>query len=185
MRQLTELFAVMASRVSLIFLLLAVASGCTKGNDATPSEPAIVPFDLPSSPWPKAYVLPTILPGPLSKQLGEADVSRLTIQAYAGDPASAWLLRQYYASFTPTPSETVSDWELLAAENGDKSGASFYAARLEALGGEQNCLRAKFWYERAFAYSMSSGAAEDVSIRANLESLAQNWQMCLNRGRPK
>jgi hypothetical protein len=106
-------------------------------------------------------------------------------QGYGGDPLSAVLVAEYFAWQRPPDKRADEKWRLIAAENGDLTAAVSYAKSLELIGGEEHCLRAKFWLERAALQLQRMPRSPNVKevdpARAvGLLTLRDHWQQCLD-----
>ncbi len=133
-------------------------------------------------PWPTKMEIPPRDPNrPISAQLNAREVAQLQRQGWGGDPESALLLRQYFGETSSAVNE-IEKWERISAENGSSVGAALLASRLTELGGEQNCLRAKFWLERAASEFSASNPPAGVEVNIELEVLAEKWAQCVERG---
>lgn len=172
--------------VSAISLSIGALGGCN-GEMNEPSSPqSSVPSRLaaiPNPPWPSEFSIPeTRIDKPMRQQLSAKDITHLEKQAYVGDAHSARLIMQYYADPAASPSQEFIKWRKIAAENGDSQAAGLLSLDFERLGGEENCLRAKFWQERAL--QLGQAATDEVATThlSNLLALAQTWNECLARG---
>ena len=174
-----QLRALRAGKPSLILgpILLIVLGVAACGN-SQPSDATRDVRDVRSKP-----ALPSLDPNrPAASQLSRGQVEGLKRQALSGDPESAILLRRYFAELSPMNRAEVDRWTQVAAENGSSVGASILAASLGDLGGEENCLRKKFWLERAIQLNPND-AALVTTATINLSVLAENWDGCVARGK--
>jgi hypothetical protein len=136
-----------------------------------------------AKPWPTKVAIPQWNSSRrVSDQLSTAQVAQLKRQAWGGDPASAYLLHLYYVDLPSASREDSVTWLHIAAENGHGVAASNLASYFQRLGGEQNCLRAKFWYERAIERLADNPGAATAIKNMNLAELAESWEGCLERG---
>jgi hypothetical protein len=155
----------------------ALLCGCYKTHNGNP-QPV-------SKPWPTQAEIPKRDPNrPLSEQLNAAQLIQLRRQAWGGDQQSALLLMQYFADVSPSDVREVELWRQTAAENGSGVAAAMLASHLMDLGGEQNCLRSKFWFERAVRLDADNPTAV-TTTKINLEVLNDRWEGCLERGRQR
>jgi TPR repeat protein len=159
------------------FLGCALLCGCYQAHNSNP-QPV-------SKPWPTMSDSPKRDPNrPLSWQLSATQLNQLRRQAWGGDPQSALLLMQYFEDASSSSGHEVEVWRQTAAENGSGVAAAMLASSLMGLGGEQNCLRAKFWFERAAQLDAHNPAAV-TTTKANLEVLGEGWEGCLERGKQR
>jgi hypothetical protein len=136
---------------------------------------------IPSPPWPTAKVPVEDNSRGKPLQLDEAARHVLARQALAGDEGSAFKLSLYYALMSPPDLVERQRWLTIAAENGNLYAMGSLASLLEKSGGDQNCLRAKYWQERALRVEMAAHGDAQTQF-ANLLGLAQTWQRCVARG---
>jgi hypothetical protein len=171
------------SSILLMLIMLLVACGA---REAPLTEPPGQQADdliaqIQSPPWPTAKVpVEDDAPGhPLS--LADGKRRALERQALAGDEGSALKLFRYYARLSPPDLAGRDRWLEVAAENGDVSAMGMRAGVLAQAGGEDNCLRAKFWEERALRAGVATDGYVETPL-ANLVGLAETWQQCVDRG---
>jgi hypothetical protein len=159
-------------------LLLVGACSPKHSSQATPvgaAKTAVVA----NPPWPTTAVIPKLQPGPLRNQLDASQISTLSRQGLGGDATSARLLMRLYAEQRDTV--LYEKWLQIAAENDDPMAMGIVALGLQKAGGEENCLRAKAWYERDLRLSSLTG--EPVSATTvNLQTLAASWEDCIQGG---
>ena len=162
------------NRAVMVLASLVLLNGCHSSQDgeSTAGRPWPIRMEIPH--WDSTR--------PLSGQLGPSQLAQLKRQGWGGDASSAYLMMLYFEDLAPGGSKDVDTWVQIAAENGSGPAASVLASRLVSLGGEQNCLRAKFWFEKA-ALLVSDNPDAVATIKLNLADLAGNWAGCLERGR--
>ena len=161
------------SRALAVLACSAALYGC---NGSPEIEPTV------ARPWPTTMDIPRWdSKRPLSSQLNPTQLAQLRRQGWGGDADSAYLMMQYSEDLSPAGSKDVDTWVRIAAENGSGPAASLLASRLVNLGGEQNCLRGKFWFEKAAALLHENSTAV-ATIKLNLADLAGNWVGCVARG---
>jgi len=134
---------------------------------------------IPNAPWPTNVRVPAIKAQSVREQISEEELGRLEKQALAGDAASANIVMRYHGEFGGANPLLATKWRKFAAENGDVMAMGLEANALTSAGGEENCLRAKSWYERALLIQQSEGSSTEALL-ANLVGLAENWQRCLS-----
>ena len=134
------------------------------------------------TPWPTTAQIPRWDSSrPLSDQVSAAELEKLKRQAWGGDADSGYLVMLYFEGLPHPSSQDIDTWVQIAAENGSGAAASILAANLMNLGGEQNCLRAKFWFERAADLEGGNRSAA-TTIKQDLGDLAEHWAGCIERG---
>ncbi len=167
---------------SALFLCLSVllASACSPKHAAeVPRNGAAGLAVVANPPWPATPVIPEIKSGPLRNQLDATQISVLSRQGLAGDATSAQLLMRLYAEKHETA--LYEKWLQIAAENDDRMAMGIVALGLQKAGGEENCLRAKAWYERDLRLAGSRGELVDATTVA-LQGLAAAWEDCIQGG---
>jgi len=164
-----------------IVLCTLMVSSCNSKKHTDDADIALAAIS--NHPSHTQVVIPAITANkPLQEQVTTDDLHRLEQQAYGGDPLSANLLMQYYAQPATSQAAQVLKWRQIAAENGDSMAAGLVASDLSRKGGEERCLRAKFWEERALRINLErSGEVSPTNI-SNLEVLASDWDKCVARG---
>lgn len=168
-----------AGSLLLVVTLSACAPQSRSASEIADGQMA----SIANAPWPTQMFIPAItMSKPLDQQLDVNTLGRLARQAYAGDPISANILTRYYGSPGVNKHDESAMWLEIAAENGDPMAANELAAKFSELGGESNCLRAKFWGERALRLELESGAEVTPTNLTNLVVLADNWSQCVARG---
>jgi hypothetical protein len=170
--------------VSLLAIIALQAchqeTGCAKSVNAnTLSE-----FAVPDAPWPQAYDVPALRDWEQVTQLGEDTVQRLKLQAYAGDPKSAVILAEFSRRSDSRSSEEEARWRRIAAESGDVPSMIDIAWAEQLAGGEERCLRAKFWLERAAIGQSKLPVSSELrnpspAEEVGLYGLRDNWTKCL------
>jgi hypothetical protein len=140
---------------------------------------------MPDAPWPLTYKYPVYRTREDVAKVSDADLQLLKRQGYAGDPVSAVLVAEYYTMLAPPDRDVAREWRRIAAENGDFTAAVTHAKSLELRGGEEHCLRAKFWLEQAASRLEKLPQPSDVkkvdpARVVGLHTLRDHWQQCLD-----
>jgi hypothetical protein len=177
-------------RLSLLFAVVVICQGCDSSSQVlestTKSRPVTAEASaIPNAPWPLTHKYPEYRIAEDAAKISDADLQLLIRQGYGGDPVSAVLLAEHYAKSDPPDRDAAQKWRRIAAENGDFTAAITHALSLELKGGEENCLRAKFWLENAVVRleelpRPKNGKKEDSARVVGLYSLRDNWQKCLD-----
>jgi TPR repeat protein len=104
-------------------------------------------------------------------KLGSEEISQLPQKALLGDADAAQQLAAHYDQ--AEDKARAKYWSRIALENGSPGAMVGYAMRLESGGGNENCLRALYWYKRA--------AAVNKSAAEGLEGFQADWSACIER----
>jgi hypothetical protein len=171
---------------------VAVAAVCLMGmaacgvkpdpNVAYARDPESAIATISMQPWPTNITMPGVdIQKRVVPQLDAGDIPALEKQGYAGDPESARLLAQYYREQGVDRAIDAHNWLTIAAENGSIQAAGILAGEFESWGGEDSCLRAKFWHERALRLHWAASGEVSATHLANLQGLADTWSGCVKR----
>jgi len=142
-------------------------------------------MSIPNAPWPVTYVNQEQRTLEGLTAVSESNLQLLKRQGYAGDPVSAVLVAELYERSEPFDKDAVQNWRRIAAENGDTPSCVAHAFSLQQMGGEENCLRAKFWLEKAALGQAklprpNNDKTSDPAKEVGLYALRDHWQQCLD-----
>jgi len=188
MRKMTNARNVRGPALLIVSYFAVILAGCREDKVAETDKQALpaigsTEYSVPGAPWPTEYSVPTMKVWDDVTRLSPDDIRQLMRQAYAGDPRSAVIV----AEFTKRSESLGKDaeaWRHIAAENGDVPSMIDIAWNEQLAGGEQHCLRAKFWLERAAVGQAKLPVSPELknpspAEEVGLYGLRDNWDKCL------
>jgi hypothetical protein len=185
-REVVSMFKALCLIVFSVFVLQACDHGGEQTKDSTYVDAnAGAEKLIPNAPWPVDSDIPVMKTWDEVAALPEDVVHRLMRQGYAGDPKSAVVVAEFQVHLKPPDKDAELKWRQIAAENGDVASMTDVAWSEQLMGGEDRCLRAKFWLMRAaeklsqtdeYRKDKNSTPYQDVGLFV----LRDKWQECVS-----
>lgn len=113
----------------------------------------------------------------VERPIAESDIEELTERALNGNGKAAAMLAGHYSILGNRREDEY--WSRIAFENGDPGSLQFYAAKLWSSGGERNCKRALYLYDRVLK-SGPTDLGEEVrsEIQGQRDSMLKDLARC-------